>query len=125
MSGKHRVYLDEMRKRGEKVVPEDYLKGVLKAYGMPVPACRLCASADEAVAFAAEAGFPVVLKLASGKVLHKTELKGVRLGLENAEAVRSAFTEMDSGFKEAAIEGYLGILVEHQAPAGTELIVGL
>jgi len=117
--------ISELRQSGAKTVPEDELKQVLKLYGVPVPDSRLCRTRDEAAAFSSETGFPVVLKLSSENILHKTELKGVRLNLCSKQEVGKAFSEMDSTFKKQNIEGYLGILVEKQAPEGTELIIGL
>lgn len=117
--------ISELRKSGAITVPEDELKQTLKLYGVPVPQGKLCRTVDEAVAFTSETGFPVVLKLSSEKILHKTELKGVQLGLCSKEEVCKAFSEMDSAFKKQNIEGYLGILVEKEAAEGTELIIGL
>ena len=117
--------ISELRQSGAKTVPEDELKQVLKLYNVPVPRCRLCKTKEEAIMFSSEIGFPVVLKLSSEKILHKTELKGVRLNLCSKQEVGEAFSEMDSAFKKQNIEGYLGILVEKQAPEGTELIIGL
>lgn len=117
--------IEELRKGGAKVVPEGEMKEILKQYGVPVPKCKLCVSADEAAAFAAKAGFPVVLKLSSDNVLHKTELKGVRLDLNSDKEVRAAFAKMDVAFRKQQVPGYLGILVEKQSEKGIELIVGL
>lgn len=117
--------ISELRKKGAKIVPEGELKETLKLYGVSVPVGRLCKTDEEAATFFSETGFPVVLKLSSEKILHKTELKGVRLNLGSKEEVGKAFAEMDSSFKKQNIEGYLGILVEKQAPSGTELIIGL
>ena len=125
MNASFKSRIEELRKGGAKVVSEGEMKEIVKQYGVPVPKCKLCITADEAVAFAAEAGFPVVLKLSSDKVLHKTELKGVRLDLKSDQEVRDAFASMDKAFKEQQVSGYLGILVEKQSEKGTELIVGL
>jgi len=81
------------------------MKEIIKQYGVPVPKCKLCVAADEAATFAAEAGFPVVLKLSSNKILHKTELKGVRLDLNSNQEVRAAFTTMDEAFRKQQVPG--------------------
>ena len=117
--------ISELRLNDAKIVPEDELKETLKLYGVPVPRGRLCKTAEDAATFSLEIGFPVVLKLSSDIILHKTEIKGVRLNLGSKEEVGRAFEEMDSSFKKQNIEGYLGILVEKQAPPGIELIIGL
>jgi acetyltransferase len=125
MNASFKNRIEELRNGGAKVVPEAEMKEILKQYGIPVPKCKLCVSADEAAAFAAEAGFPVVLKLSSDKVLHKTELKGVMLDLDSVQEVKAAFANMDEAFRKQRVPGYLGILVEKQSEKGTELIVGL
>ncbi|MEI6610850.1 MAG: acetate--CoA ligase family protein, partial [Deltaproteobacteria bacterium] len=117
--------IEGLRKGGAKVVPEGEMKEILKQYGVPVPKCKLCVTAEEAVAFPTEAGFPVVLKLSSDRVLHKTELKGVRLDLNSNQEVRTSFASMDAAFRKQQVPGYLGILVEKQSEKGTELIIGL
>ena len=125
MNASFKSRVEELRKGGAKVVPEGEMKEILKQYGVPVPHCKLCVSTDEAAAFAADAGFPVVLKLSSDKVLHKTELKGVRLDLNSDQEVKSTFLNMDEAFRKQQVPGYIGILVEKQSEKGTELIVGL
>ena len=92
--------ISELRKKGAKIVPEDELKETLKLYDVPVPVGRLCKTSEEAVALSSEIGFPVVLKLSSDIILHKTEIKGVRLNLGSKEEVGRAFEEMDSSFKK-------------------------
>jgi acyl-CoA synthetase (NDP forming) len=67
---------------------------VLQRIGVPVNRSRLARTADEAATAAAELGFPVVLKVVSGDVLHKTDVGGVKLGLADAAAVRAAFDEI-------------------------------
>jgi acetyl coenzyme A synthetase (ADP forming)-like protein len=92
--------------------------GILAAYGIDVVPYRVVRSADGAAAAANELGYPVVVKLA-GAGLHKSELGGVRVGLADAASVREAVTSLLLlGSAEA------GILVQHQAPTGVEVIVG-
>lgn len=90
---------------------------LLAAYGIPTPAQRVAATAAEAAAAAEELGFPVVLK-AQG-VVHKSDVGGVRLGLQDAAAVRAAAGEMTG-----AIAGLDGFLVQEMASSGVEIIVG-
>ncbi len=88
---------------------------LLTAFGIPV--CRTVAvsTAAEAVAAAEQLGYPVVVK-AGGRVVHKTETGGVRLGLRDADAVRAAFAAVSTGAG--------GAVVQPTAAAGTELIIG-
>ncbi len=117
--------ISELRQSVAKVISEDELKQILRVYGAPVPMGKLCKTPEEAVRFSSEINPPVVLKLSSENTLHKTELHGVRLNLVSKEEIYKAFIEMDSSFKKQNVEGYRGILVEEQAPQGTEIIVGL
>jgi acyl-CoA synthetase (NDP forming) len=91
---------------------------LLADYGVPVVDARPAASAAEAVAAAREIGHPVALKTAAPGVQHKTEADGVRLGLEDDDAVRSAYEDL---------AGRLGpeVLVSAMAPPGVEVALGI
>ena len=99
---------------------------MLAAYGIPQPRAVLARTADEAAQLAAEIGFPVALKIVSPDIFHKSEVGGVVLGVADAAAVRTAFTEMLARVRThqpaATIEG---ALISQMAPAGHELIVGM
>jgi len=99
---------------------------VASAYGIPAAPMLLARRAREAVAHAAELGYPVVLKVASPEIIHKTDIGGVKIGLKTAEEVREEFWEMmervHSHFPRAAV---YGIEVQKMYPKGTELIVGM
>ena len=95
------------------------------AYGLPVPRHKLCFTVEEAVEFAGEIGYPVVLRIVSPLIVHKSEVKGVALNLSNAATVRSAYDQMlrhiSSVFPDTEIRG---VLVRGMIPAGHELIIG-
>jgi len=100
---------------------------VLRHYGFPVVPSRLAPTADEAVAAAREIGWPVVLKISGPRILHKTDVGGVRLNLLNDDEVRTAFGEM-----AAAVRAHLGadveiwgVLVQKMLPQGKEIILGM
>src|SRR5690606_38450284 len=81
---------------------------------------------DEAVAAAEELGFPVVVKLASGTLVHKSEWKGVRLNLRSAEAVRQAFRDMRETLEAAGrVDEMLGVTVQPMAGDGAEGMIGM
>jgi len=81
---------------------------------------------DEAAAIAKETGFPVVLKIVSAQILHKSDAGGVVLGLENQEDVKRAFGDIIRRAAEYNPEAELdGVLVQKMAPAGSEVILGL
>jgi acetyltransferase len=106
-------------------LPEDQALAVLAAYGLPVPPHRLCAAADEAVAWAEQWGYPVVLRLISPQIVHKSEAKAVLLDLDDAAAVRAGFFELLRRAEAAGPEVRLrGVLVRKMIPAGHELILG-
>ncbi len=98
---------------------------LLTAEGLPTPPHYLVHSPEEAVESAASLGFPVVLKVVSPQVTHKSEAGGVRVALLDAEAVRQAYRAVESSVRafrpEAVIEG---MLLLPQFQDGTELIVG-
>jgi acetyltransferase len=100
--------------------------GLLKCYGFNVLPNRLAKDADKAAALAKEMGFPVVLKIVSAQILHKTDAGGVVLNLDNQEEVKKAFKSIITRAGEfdpaAEIEG---VLVQKMAPAGREVILGL
>lgn len=82
---------EKARSEGRVSVGEAEARDVAEAYGLRLPDSRLAATADEAVKIAQEIGFPVVLKIASPDILHKTDVGGVRVGLNSATDVRDAF----------------------------------
>jgi acyl-CoA synthetase (NDP forming) len=114
------------RDAGGGYLPPEDVRAVLRAYGIPVVGSRLAASADEAVAAADAVGYPVVMKIVSADVLHKTDVGGVALGLRTPGEVRHAHEAMlasvRSALPNAAIDG---VLVEQHVPGGRETIIGM
>lgn len=102
--------------------PEAY--ELLAAYGVSVPQHRVVTSAEEAEAAAAEVGYPVVAKIVAPDILHKTEVGGVLLNLNDAAAVRAAYRQIVERSRQAKAT-LRGILISHMAPPGTEVIAGL
>ncbi len=104
------------------------LEGIelLKCYGFNVLPNALAKTEDEAAAIAKEAGFPVVLKIVSEQILHKSDAGGVVLGLQNQEDVKRAFGDIIRRAAEYDAQAELsGVLVQKMAPAGSEVILGL
>ena len=103
-------------------------KALLAAYGIPVVDTRIVRDVEEAARVAAEIGFPAALKILSPQITHKTDVGGVALGLENADAVRAAATKMltDVGLAapHATIEGFT-IEAMVSRPSAFELILGV
>jgi acetyltransferase len=94
----------------------------LRAEGLPVPPYRLAASADEAAAGCAELGYPVVMKIVSPAILHKSDVGGVRLGLRSESDVRAAFAALAEIGRE---RDFRGVILYPQAGAGVEVLVGM
>jgi acetyltransferase len=98
---------------------------VIDAYGLPVPPCKLCATADEAVGFADQIGYPVVLRVVSAQIVHKWEAKGVALNLAGAAEVRAAYDGMLGSITQAQPDAQIaGVIVRHMIPPGHEVILG-
>jgi len=95
---------------------------LLTAHGVPVVPWRLAGTGDEAVAAARELGYPVVVKVVSAEILHKTDIGGVALGLGDDESVREAFARVVAAAGDARVDG---ALVAPMREGGVELIVGV
>ncbi len=119
--------LDQIRATGRTILTEYESKQVLEAYDIPTVPTRLAKSADEAVRIAGEIGYPVVLKLNSETITHKTDVGGVRLDLGNAEEVRNAYVTMEQNVSEKySPRDFLGVTVQPMVSLknGYELILG-
>jgi len=101
-------------------------KNVLKMAGLSVLPEQVCSTSEAAVKFAAEIGFPVVAKIASADILHKTEMGGVLLNLQDAEAVKIAFDTLISRAQLHAPTARLdGVLITPMVKGGVETILGV
>jgi acetate---CoA ligase (ADP-forming) subunit beta len=101
-------------------------KELLKVAGIPVVDTRLASSKAQAVTLAKELGFPVVLKIVSPDVIHKSDIGGVKLGLMNATQVAVAFGEIMTSVKEHQPKAKIvGVSVQAMARPGLEVIVGM
>ncbi len=99
---------------------------VVEAYGIPVSPTRLATRAEEAVAAAEEIGYPVVLKVASPKIIHKTDIGGVRMGLDTPGEVMAGFWAVMSNVQRSLPNVIPhGIEVQRMAPKGAEVIIGM
>ena len=120
-----RAIIAAARERG-KALSEQDSKRILAAYGIAVPREELARTAEEAAAAAARIGFPVVVKVASPDILHKTEVSGIRLSLRSPEEVRQAAEEVLASARRHKPDARLdGVSVQGMAPPGTELVMGI
>jgi acyl-CoA synthetase (NDP forming) len=103
----------------------------MKVYGIPIPPYSTAASADEAVTKAKSIGFPVVLKILSKDILHKSDAGGVKINLKSEDDVRAAFNEIMVNAKKYGQEKGIdvdlsrGVFISDFADMGTEIIVGV
>jgi acetyltransferase len=117
-----REMLEEARDSGRTLLTEAESKNLLAAYGIPTTKTRVAEDAEEAADHAAEIGYPVVLKLHSETITHKTDVGGVELDLADADAVRVAFKRI-RGAVDAT--GFDGVTVQPMVSTqGYELILG-
>ncbi|UCD45578.1 MAG: acetate--CoA ligase family protein [Candidatus Bathyarchaeota archaeon] len=99
---------------------------VMEAYGIRSTTNRLAASADEAVRYADEMDYPVVLKIASPDILHKSDIGGLALDLRTAEQVRSSFQNIITSVNRLMPEAHIyGVTVSRMLPRGKEMIIGM
>ena len=112
--------------QGRALLTEVESKQVLALYDIPTVTTKVSLSPDEAVQAACAIGFPVVLKLFSSKITHKTDVGGVKLDLMSPDAVRRAYSEIEySVTSEAGADSFQGVAVEPMVrQQGFELIVG-
>lgn len=114
------------RAAGRTLLTEVESKELLHDAGINVTQARLATSADEAVSTANEFGYPVVLKVVSGDISHKSDVGGVELSLADGDAVRAAYERIMSAVTSAAPGAHVdGVSVQQMATPGTEVIVGL
>jgi acetate---CoA ligase (ADP-forming) len=105
---------------------QDEVRGILSAYALPLAAGVLAQSPDEAATIAAQMGFPVVAKLSSRAIQHKTDIGAVRLNLQNAADVRRAFTDILNVAKQAAPHAAVdSVLIQTMIPDGVEIMMGI
>jgi acyl-CoA synthetase (NDP forming) len=100
-------------------------KKLLRAYGIPVSKEEIARTAAEAVKIAGKIGFPVVAKVVSAEILHKSDISGVLLNLNNAAEVRAAFNQITARVKKLKNKPKVdGILIAQQVKAQLELVIG-
>lgn len=117
--------LDQIIKSGRKLLLEPEAKTVCMDYNIPVTRFKLANNEEEAVRHAESIGFPVVMKIVSPDIIHKSDVGGVIVGIKTAKEVRTSYKEiMKNVAKHKADAQIVGVLVQEMAPAGTEVIVG-
>jgi len=120
-----RNILDKVKSEGRTSLTAPEGKLVCDAYGIPVPQEGVAKSAAEASKLATQMGFPVVLKIVSPEILHKTEAGGVLVGIKDAAAVEQGYaTIMGNARKYDAKANLVGVQVQQMVQGGQEVIIG-
>lgn len=117
--------IKKVRADGRTSLTEIESKEIFKAYGLPTVQTHLATSEDDAVQKAEEIGYPVVLKIVSPDILHKSDAGGVKVNIKDEAAVREAYQTILKNAKAYKADANIhGIVVQQMAPWGTEIIVG-
>src|SRR6059058_5495250 len=120
-----RQILDEVKKAGRDSLTAPEGKLVCDAYGISVPKEGVAGSAAEAAKLAGSMGFPVVMKIVSPDILHKTEAGGVVVGVRNADEAASAYEQIIASAKKYKADARIvGVQVQQMIKGGQEVIVG-
>jgi|HigsolmetaAR202D_1030399.scaffolds.fasta_scaffold02975_1 acetyl coenzyme A synthetase (ADP forming), alpha domain len=118
--------LDEAQAQGRTILTEEESKRVLQAYGIPTVSTLIAQDVEEAILAADSIGYPVVLKLLSKTITHKTDVGGVRLNLKNSKAVREAYQQIENSVTNlVGREHFEGVTVQPMIRGeGYEIILG-
>ena len=120
-----RAVLNKVKKAGRSALNAPECRRICNAYGIPIPREGLAKSAAAAASTARRIGFPVVMKIVSDDILHKTEAGGVIVGVKNAAEARKAYNAiLKNAKKYHSKANILGVQVQKMLPADQEVIVG-
>jgi acyl-CoA synthetase (NDP forming) len=118
--------IDKAKSEGRTVLTEVESKQILEEAGIPIATAQLATTREEAVATARQIGLPVVLKIVSPDISHKSDVGGVKLNLGSEEEVAAAFDEIVEAARRAEPEAaVLGVSVQKMARPGVEVIMGM
>ena len=118
------VFDNVIQQQRTNLIEEEGYK-ILNAYGFPIPRSILATSESQSIQAAQEIGFPVVMKIASPDIIHKSDVGGVRVGLKTNDEIKAAFrTIMDNAKKTNPMAKINGILIQEMVKSGKEIILG-
>ncbi|MGQ9475715.1 MAG: acetate--CoA ligase alpha subunit [Actinomycetota bacterium] len=124
--GKVRETFDSVLAQGRRELVEVEARDVLAAYGLPVARTLLATNLEECIRAAREIGYPVVLKIASPLILHKTDVGGVVVDIRDTDALINAYEAVTSAARKFVPAASIwGVLVQEMLPPSRELIVGM
>jgi acetyltransferase len=121
-----REVIEKVRSEGRVSIGDAEARTILKAYGLRIPKSEIAESPEQAVEIAREVGYPVVLKIASPDILHKTDVGGVRVGLESRQEIIDAYELMVYRAQRYLPEARIwGCMVQEMVEEGLEVLVGM
>jgi acetyl-CoA synthetase (ADP-forming) len=122
---KTRQILSKAKREERRNLLEIEAKAICKEYGIPVTKIELAKNEDEAVKLAEKMGFPVVLKIVSPDVVHKSDVGGVIINVKDTDGTREAYQQIVKNVQKYNPRAkIIGVLVQEMAPSSTEVIVG-
>ncbi len=117
--------IHQAKKENRKALLEPEAKTICAEYGIPVNKFQLAKTEKEASTYADEIGYPIVLKIVSPDIIHKSDAGGVKVNLKNPQEVAAAYRQIiENAKKYKADAKIVGVLVQEMAPQSTEVIVG-
>ncbi|MFW9909988.1 MAG: acetate--CoA ligase family protein, partial [Candidatus Thorarchaeota archaeon] len=117
--------IKRVREDGRRILLGSEAHAIAEAYNIPVAKIRLATSSEEAKNLANELGYPVVMKISSPDIVHKTDIGGIKIGLKTPEEVESAFVEiLDNARRHVPKAMIYGVDIQEMAEKGKELIIG-
>jgi acyl-CoA synthetase (NDP forming) len=120
-----RKILEQAKAAGRSALTAPQAKGICEAYGITVPKEGVAGASAEAAKLAAKIGFPVVMKIVSPQILHKTEAGGVVVGVKNAQAAQEAFTSIIANARRYDAKATIdGVQVQQMLSGGQEVLIG-
>jgi acyl-CoA synthetase (NDP forming) len=120
----HRII--QRAKKEKRPLLETEAKELLKEYGIPVPDFKLIKSEEEIAGLAKEINFPIVMKIVSPDIIHKTDAGGVKVGIKDGKKAESAYQEIIFQAKKYNKNAKIsGVIVYSMVPQGTEIIIGM
>ena len=121
-----RVVQDFIERNGSGWLPAPDVEAILEGFGIPMPARGTARTSVDAVALSERIGFPVAVKLASTRILHKSDVGGVQLNLSDSAAVEEAFTRIQNELSSRGVlEAMDGVVVQKMVTGGVELMAGV
>jgi len=116
----------EKAKKEKRSLLETEAKELLREYGISVPDFKLIKSEDEIVGLAKEINFPIVMKIVSPDIIHKTEAGGVKVGIKDEKEAKAAYQDIIYKVKKYKKEAKIsGVIAYSMIPQGTEIIIGM